>query len=105
MRIHRASSETIQSPGAFAHKLPPQILERATNGLCWVSLISAVSSVALTMIHHLLQPEVAAAWAHPAVRITTLSVLFLSVGFIVVQRSGWLSKQTLLDLGMIFQVV
>src|SRR4051794_19676520 len=104
MRIHRVSSETLQTPGAFAYQLPPQILERAADGLCWVSLISAVSSVALTMIHQL-QPEFAASWAHPAPRLTMLAVLFLSVGFIVIQRSGWLSKQRLLDLGLVFQVV
>jgi serine/threonine-protein kinase len=103
MRIRRESSETIQKPGPLASQLPPQILERAVNGLCWISLISAVSSVALTMIH-LLQPEFAAAWAHPALRIATLCVFFLSVGFIVVQRSGWLSTQRLLDLGIVFQV-
>ena len=51
MRIQRVSSETIQTPKPFARQLPPQILERATDGLCWVSLISAVSSVTLTLIH------------------------------------------------------
>jgi serine/threonine-protein kinase len=104
MRIQRESSDAFQSPKPLASQLPPQILERATDGLCWISLISAVSSLALTMIEHGLQPEFAAAWAHPVLRLETLCVFFLSVGFIVVQRSGWLSKQRLLDLGMFFQV-
>jgi serine/threonine-protein kinase len=104
MRIQRESSDAFQRPNPLAHQLPPQILERATDGLCWISLISAVTSVALTIIEHVLQPEFAAAWAHPILRLQTLFVFFLSVGFIVVQRSGWLSKQRLLDLGMFFQV-
>jgi eukaryotic-like serine/threonine-protein kinase len=104
MKIQRVSSETIQTPGVFARDLPPEILERATDGLCWVSLISAVSSVTLAMVHQL-QPEYAAAWTHPALRAAILFVLFLSVSFIAVQRSGLLSKQRLLDLGMVFQVV
>ena len=104
MRIQRVSSESIQPPGAFARQLPPEILERATDGLCWVSIISAASTITLALVHQL-QPEFAAAWAQPALRLAILSVLFLSLGFIVVQRSGWLSKQRLLDLGMVFQVI
>jgi eukaryotic-like serine/threonine-protein kinase len=64
----------------------------------------AVTSVALTFIEHLLQPEFAAAWAHPVLRITSLCVFLRSVGFIAVQRSGWLSKRQLLDMGMVLQV-
>ena len=106
MRIQPISSDAaIQNPRPFASKLPPQILERAADGLCWMSLISAVSSVALTMINHLLQPEVAAAWDRPVLRLAMLAVFFLSVGFIVVQRQGWLSKARLLDVGMLFQIV
>ena len=105
MKLQRESSDALQTPNALASQLPPQILERATDGLCWISLIGAVSSVALTVIEHVLQPEFAAAWAHPALRITALVVFFVSIGFIVLQRSGWLSKQRLLDLGMVFQVV
>src|SRR5689334_18451906 len=103
MRIQRDSSNGLQTPSPFASKLPPQILERAADGLCWISLIAAVSSVALTAVEHLLQPEFAAAWAHPALRISSLAVFFLSVGFILLLRSGLLSKQRLLDLGIVFQ--
>lgn len=105
MRIQPISSDAIQTPRPFASKLPPEILERATDGLCWISLISAVSSVALIMINRLLQPEVAAAWNRPVLRLAMLGVFFLSVGSIVVQRQGWLSKARLLDVGMIFQIV
>jgi eukaryotic-like serine/threonine-protein kinase len=104
MKIQRASSDAIPKPSPLACQLPPQIIDRAVDGLCWISLISAFSSVALTLINHALQPEFSAAWTHPALRLSTLGVFFLSVGFIVLQRSGWLSKQRLLDLGMIFQV-
>src|SRR5947209_2526864 len=46
---------------------------------------------ALTLIEHVLQPEFAAAWRHPVLRLAPLIVFFLSVGFIVVQRSARLS--------------
>ena len=104
MRIQRESSGDFRSPSPLASQLPPQILDRAVDGLCWVSLICAVTSVALTAIQHILQPEFAAAWADPVLRIVSLCVFFLSIGFIAVQRSGLLSKRRLLDLGMLFQV-
>src|SRR5689334_8028026 len=104
MRIQREPSDISATPRPFAASLPPQILDRAADGLCWVSLICAVSSVVLTLIHHLLQPEYALAWAHPILRLATLSLFLLSTGFILVQRSGRLSKQRLLDLGLVFQV-
>ena len=104
MKIQRASSSGFECPRLTAYQLPAKIVERAANGLCWVSLIGAVTSAALTCIEHLLQPEFAAAWAHPVLRITSLCVFLLSVGFIAVQRSGWLSKTQLLDLGIVFQV-
>src|SRR5690349_6751737 len=104
MKIQRASSDAFETPNPVAYSLPAQILDRAADGLCWISLISAVSSVALTAIQHTLQPEFAAAWAHPALRIASLCIVLLSVGFILVQRSGWLSKRLLLDLGMVFQI-
>ena len=104
MKIQRASSSGFECPRLTAYQLPAKIVERAANGLCWVSLIGAVTSAALTCIEHLLQPEFAAAWAHPVLRITSFCVFLLSVGFIAVQRSGWLSKTQLLDLGIVFQV-
>ena len=104
MKIQRVTSNPLESPGLVASKLPPQILDRAVMGLCWVTMFSAVTSVLLTVVEHLLQPEFAKAWAHPALRLATLGVVFLSAGVIVVMRMGWLRKERLLDVGMFFQV-
>jgi serine/threonine-protein kinase len=105
MKIQRLSTDGLETPNPVAFQLPPQIQDRAAEGLCWVSLFAAVTSVALTAIEHMFQPEFAAAWRHPVLRIASLAVFFLSIGFMVVQRSGWLSKRRLLDLGMAFQVM
>ena len=105
MRIQRASSADCQRPAPLSLTLPPQILERATSGIRWISLICAVSSILLTVIQHVFQPEFAEAWKHPVLRLASLSVFWLSIGFFAVERSGWLSKQRMLDLGMVYQVV
>src|SRR5262245_44349516 len=104
MRIQRATSQGLESPGLVASMLPVQIVDRAVSGLCWVSLFTVITSILLIGIQHLLQPEFAKAWAHPVLRIATLFLVFLSVGFIVVQRTGWLRKDQLLYLGLFFQV-
>jgi eukaryotic-like serine/threonine-protein kinase len=104
MRIQRVASDAFESPGPVALKLPPQIVDRAVAGLCWISVISAVTPVLFTAVGHFLQPEFAKAWAHPILRIVSLAMVFLSGGFIVVQRAGWLRKERLLDLGIVFQV-
>jgi serine/threonine-protein kinase len=104
MRIQRASSDALASPGPVASKLPPQILDRAVAGLCWISLFAAVTSVILTVTEHTLQPEFAEAWKNPFLRLASLGIFFFSVGSMVVQRQGWLRRERLLDLGMAFQV-
>jgi serine/threonine-protein kinase len=104
MKIQRLSTDGFETPNPVSFELPPEIQERAAEGLCWVSLFTAITSVLLTAIEHFLQPEFAVAWRNPVLRIVSLLVFFLSVGFIVLQRAGWLSKQRLLDLGIVFQV-
>jgi serine/threonine-protein kinase len=104
MKIQRAPTDGLETPHPAAFRLPPQIEDRAADGLCWISLFTAVTSIALIAIEHTFQPEFAAAWRHPLLRVASLLVFFLSVGFMAVQRSGWLSKHRLLDLGIVFQV-
>jgi serine/threonine-protein kinase len=105
MKLQRLSTDCLETPNPIAFELPPQIQERAVEGLCWVSLFAAITSVALTTVEHVFQPEFAEAWRHPVLRLASLAVFLVSVGFMVVQRSGWMSKRRLLDLGMAFQVV
>ena len=104
MKLQRVTTDGLESPGLVASKLPPELIDRAVAGLCWVSLFTAVTSILITAIEHLLQPEFAKAWQHPVLRLASLFMVFLSVGFIVVQRTGWLRKDQLLHLGVFFQV-
>src|SRR6266481_9886840 len=104
MRIQGISSGPFESPSPIAAKLPPQIVDRAAAGLCWISIFTAITSVLLTVIEETLQPEFAAAWKHPMLRVASVAMFVVSVAFTVVQRQGWLRKERLLDLGMAFQV-
>src|SRR5262245_12994654 len=105
MNIQRVTSDATDSPGLAALRLPPKIVDRAVAGLPWIALIAAVTGLSLMTIKRVLQPEYAATWSHPAMRIIAFTVTFLSIGLIVVHRNAWLRKERLLDLGACFQVL
>ncbi|MBI4903108.1 MAG: serine/threonine protein kinase [Acidobacteria bacterium] len=75
------------------------------TNLCYVSVIAAVSTILFVLLHVMLQPEAKEVIRSPFVRLTDLSLVLLSVGFVVLQRSGVLSKQAILHLGAVFQVL
>jgi tRNA A-37 threonylcarbamoyl transferase component Bud32 len=104
MRIQGISSDAFESPSPISAKLPPQIVDRAAAGLCWISLFTAITSVLLTVVEETLQPEFAATWKHPMLRVASVIMFIVPVTFMVVQRRGWLRKERLLDLGIVFQV-
>jgi eukaryotic-like serine/threonine-protein kinase len=104
MQLQRASSGSSDSPSPIEAKLPPEIVDKAVSRLCWVSVFAAVTAIVLTALEYFLQPEFAAMLNQPSLRLVLLAVLFFSAGFIAIQRNGWLKKEQLLDLGIIFQV-
>lgn len=105
MQLQRAASGSSDSPGPIASKLPAEVVDKAVVRLCWVSVFAAVTAVILSGLEYLFQPEFAESFKRPALRLTLLGVLFLSGAFIVVQRNGWLKREQLLDLGMVYQIV
>ena len=80
------------------------MLEKAADRLCWISILCAVTTVALLTMEGFLQPEFSAAFRLASIQWTIGGILALTVGFIAIQRFGWLSKAALLDLGIVFQV-
>ncbi len=105
MDIVRASSSPVEStPSPGAYKLPPAMVEKAAERLCWISVLCAVTTVALLALEGLLQPEFAQSFQLLSIRLTMAGILALSLGFFAVQRFGLVRKETLLDLGIVFQV-
>ncbi len=106
MRVMRAPSSGSdgfsKQPGM---SLPPKLLDKAVTRLCFISIISAVSTVAFFLTNGYLQPEVTVLQQHPIVRLIALSMVLLSFAFFGLQRSGWFAKSTILHLGGVFQVL
>lgn len=106
MEVIRAASGSSEStPSPVAYKLPPALVEKASERLCWIASLCAVTTVILLSIEALLQPEFQQAFQLPSLRITILLTFLVSGGFILAQRNGWVKKETLLDLGIVFQVM
>ncbi len=105
MEIVRASSSpTENTPSPVAYRLPPEMVEKSADRLCWISILCAVTTVALLAMQGFLQPEFAQSFHLWSIRLTMLGTLGMSLGFIVIQRLGLVRKATLLDLGIVFQV-
>src|SRR5262245_51719954 len=104
MELQRVSTDGGESPGLVAARLPAQLVDRVAQRLCWITIFVAVTAVLLTLGNYLLQDEFAQAMRLPSARIALLGLLVLSGAFIVVQVDGWVTKERLLDLGMLYQV-
>ncbi len=84
--------------------LPAELVERAAARLCWVAMISAVTVVAVAVLQHWLQPEVFALQQTALVWGSSLAFFILSAGLVFVYRLGWLSAQTLVWVGMFYEI-
>ncbi|MDX1982619.1 MAG: serine/threonine-protein kinase [Bryobacteraceae bacterium] len=106
MQVVRAASQTGSSgsPAKPGIQLPPALVEKAAERLCVISVMAAVTTVAMFAAERYLQPEMAAAQQEPVVRLTALFLVLISAGFIAIQRLGLFSKQTVLNLGVLYQV-
>ncbi len=72
--------------------------------MCWITAFCAITSIIAIPLEHLTQPEMAQQFSDPGQRLILLLLVFVSAGFLVLLRTGWLSKYTLLDVGSWFRV-
>lgn len=105
MKLQRAMSDGVDSPSPISIKLPPQIVERVAERLCWMAIFVACAVVSLVSVEGFLQEEFAAALQRPFLRLTLFGLLAMTAGFVVVHRNGWLSKARLMDVGLVYQVM
>ncbi len=102
--VRAATSPSQQTPSPAAFRLPQALIDKNADRLCWISLLCAVTTVALLGMEGLLQPEFGDAFRLASIRWTIAGILALTVGFIAIQQFGLVRKDVLLDLGIVFQV-
>lgn len=105
MQVVRAATNPSQqtpSPGGF--QLPQPLIDKNADGLCWISTLCGVMTVALLAMEGFLQPEFGAAFQLASIRWNIAGIVALTAAFIAIQRFGIFRKEVLLDLGIVFQV-
>jgi serine/threonine-protein kinase len=95
----------VPADSAGKRTLAPQLVEAAVLRLRWISLICAVLTALLVYLERLLQPEIGQFLKGPALRHVSLVVVLFSLGINAVQRFRLLPPLTILNLGLVFEVV
>src|SRR5262249_54317917 len=81
-----------------------EVAEEGTRRLGTMAILTAVTGLGLTTAPRLLQPELSAAHQTPLFRLSALFLVLASAGLALLQRYGSLSAQTLLDIGLAFEI-
>jgi serine/threonine-protein kinase len=69
-----------------------------------MAILTALTVVGIAVLQHTLQPEMAAAQRTPLYLVSSLFLVFAAVGLAVVQRLELVAPQSLLDIGLAFEV-
>lgn len=104
MELVQPASSTGVAQKTPAFRLPSELVDRAATAMCWITAFCAITSFIFIPLEHLLQPEMAGVFQSPSQRLILLLMVFVSLGFILLIRTGAVSKYTLLDVGTGFRV-
>lgn len=81
-----------------------EIADQESRRIGTLAILTAVTVVGASVLHHALSPDIAAAQQTPLFRLSALFLVLAGIGLAALQRSGLLSSQDLLDLGLAFEV-
>lgn len=104
MEIVKGNQTNGDSAQVLSRSLPPRLLEKAADRLCWITILCAVSTVVFFGLEQVLQPELVPMMDLFSVRLSLLGIFVFAGAFFAVQKNGWVRKETLLDIGIFFQV-
>jgi hypothetical protein len=79
--------------------LADSVADQAARRLGTLAILTAVTVVGMTILEHILQPELAAAHGTPLFRLAALFLVLASIGLAGLERSQIAQPQTLLTWG------
>jgi eukaryotic-like serine/threonine-protein kinase len=80
------------------------IADEASRRIGTLAILTSVTVVGASILHHALSPDIAAAQQTPLFRLSALFLVLAGAGLAALQRSGLLTSQDLLDLGLVFEI-
>jgi serine/threonine-protein kinase len=86
-------------------ELPPQLVESGARRLSVVAAGLAGTMVAAQVFQRLAQPQIAPIIDDPVNRLFTLAAVLMGAGVFALQRYMVVTARTLLDFGMVFEIV
>ena len=104
MEIAKGKQIASDSANTISYAVAPALVEKAPERLRLITILCAVSTAIFLGLEHFLQPEWRATAELVSVRLSLLGVFLMSGALFAVQQNGWVKKETLLDLGLVFQV-
>ena len=102
--LRRAGGNTAIAGTRTRARIAGAIADEASRRIGTLAILTAVTVVGASILHHALSPEVAAAQQTPLFRLSALSLVLAAVGLAALQRSSLLTSQDLLDVGLAFEV-
>jgi len=106
MKVVRADSGQSGSSAKLSlSNLPAGLVQKASARVCWIALACAATTVAMTLLQRVLQPEVAQLQKQLAIQLNTAFILVFSIGLFSAGRFGWLSANAILHLGLVLEVL
>lgn len=102
---HSDTPWEVQTDTLLKQTLAPQMMESAVMRLCWVCLLCAILSAFSIFFQSWLQPEDAGSLRYPPLLFSWLMVLLSAIAISVIRRFKLFPPATVLNLGLIFEVL
>jgi len=85
-------------------ELPVALMNKSVTRLCWVTLLFAVTTMAMFVAQYLFQPEVAKLQREPQYLAIWAAVLAMNIAFAVAHRRGTIAPQYIMYLATLYEI-
>ncbi|MEO8593248.1 MAG: serine/threonine-protein kinase [Candidatus Solibacter sp.] len=102
--LRRGGSQSADRGTQTRARIAGGIADEASRRIGTLAILTTVTVVGASVLHHALSPELAAAQQTPLFRLSALFLVLAGAGLAALQRSGLLTSQDLLDVGLVFEV-
>ena len=105
LAVLRRGARNSTGPGTQTQaRIANRVADGASRRIGTLAILTAVTVVGASLLQHALSPDMAAAQQTSLFRLSALFLVLAGAGLAALQRSGMLSSQDLLDVGLVFEV-
>src|ERR1043165_4473420 len=101
--LRRDGGRSVDRGSQTRARIAAEIADQGSRRIGTLAILTAVTVVGASLLQHALSPDTAAAQQSALFRLSALFLVLAGAGLAALQRSGLLSSQDLLDLGLVFE--